>query len=124
MGAVTVPLNQSAVCTLDENGDGTAQLGPINGREVWSPLVVSVSVNEDTVFNEAQCQVFCGEDTSQPNFVGNTLSGSTGDSTDNVAGQQIMCGQYVFAVWTGGDPGQQGFLNVTGTKVINGANIH
>lgn len=117
--SVTVPLNQSAAVTLNSSGNGTAKLGPVSLRESWTPEVVSVSTNQapGTVTNEAQCQVFLGEDTSQPNYVGGTLSGSTGDSTDNVTGP-VTCGQYIFAVWTGGDKGAQGQLNVLGTKDI------
>jgi hypothetical protein len=123
MGTVTVTLNQSAVVTLNGAGAGTAQLGPINIRETWSPAVASVKTNQApaSIVNEAQCKIYCGSDATDPNFVDGTLSGSTGDSTDDIAGQQVRAGQYVFAVWTGGDAGAQGRLNVQGTKVIAGA---
>lgn len=119
MGA-TVDLNQSAAVTLNAQGAGTARLGPVNQRETWQLTVVSVKTNQapGTIVNEAQCKIFAGPDTSDPNYVGGTLSGSTGDSTANVTGRSLDCGEYVFAVWTGGDAGAQGRVNVTGAKQL------
>jgi hypothetical protein len=117
-----VDLSTSGVVTLNGAGAGTAQIGPINQRETWSPAVVSVKTVQapGMVVNEAQCRIFCGADASDPNYVDGTLSGSTGDSTSNVAGQTIRCGEYVFAIWTGGDAGVQGRVNVTGTRQLGG----
>lgn len=120
---VSVTLNQSAVVTLNAQGNGTAQLGPLNQRESWQPAVVSVKTNQlaAAIVDEAQCKIYAGPDTSDTNYVDGTLSGSTGDSTSNVAGQTVNCGEYVFAVWSGGDPGAQGRVNVSGTKQLAGA---
>lgn len=117
----TVLLNQSAVVTFNGAGAGTAQLGPLSAREMWQPAVVSVKTNQapGTIVNEAECKIYAGADTSDSNYVDGTLSGSTGDSSGNVAGQEIDCGEYVWAVWSGGDAGVQGRLNVQGTKVIS-----
>jgi len=112
---VQVPLNQSAPVTLDGSGNGTARLGPVSLRETWTPEVASVSAS--SAVNEAQCQLFEGEFAEQQYFIDGTLSGSTGDSTDHLWGP-LTCGQYVFAVWTGGDPGAQAVLRVRGTKDI------
>jgi hypothetical protein len=120
---VTVPLNQSAVVTLSALGAGTAQLGPTSARETWHPAIVSVKTNQapTAIVNEAQCKIYVGPDATDPSFVDGTLSGSTGDSSENVSGQEVDCGEYVFAVWSGGDSGAQGRLNVQGTKVISNA---
>jgi hypothetical protein len=120
---VTVTLNQSATVVLNANGAGTAQLGPVNGRESWTPAVVSVKTNQTaaTIVNEAQCKIYAGPDTSDSNYVDGTLSGSTGDSTANIAGQTVVCGECVYAVWTGGDAGAQGRVIVSGTKQLAGA---
>ena len=118
----------AAVVTLIAGAQivGTAQVGPIHQRELWYPQVVSVSAS--TAVNQATCKVYAGPDTSQPNFVWSTPNGSTGDSTANIAGpgltaqnlpgRVIHCNEYVFAVWSGGDNGAQGRLNIQGTKVI------
>lgn len=113
--AVTVPLNQSAPVTLDIGGGGTARLGPVSLRESWTPAVASVKVSTNN--SEAECRIFEGTDTSDPNYVDGTLSGSTGDSTSNVYGP-LEPGNWIWAVWTGGDPGATAYLNVTGTKEV------
>lgn len=106
--------------TLDAGGNGQAQIGPINASEVWTPQVVSVKTNQapGDITLEAQCRIFAGPDTSDLYFVDGTLSGSTGDSTDRVAYQEISVGAFIFAVWTGGDPGAEGIVNVYGTKQV------
>lgn len=115
----TAQLTQSATVILNGAGAGTAQLGPINARETWTPQVASVKTNQapGAIVNEAQCKIYAGADTSDSNYVDGTLSGSTGDSTDNFS-QPVLCGEYVFAVWTGGDAGAQGRVIVRGTKQL------
>jgi hypothetical protein len=122
---VSVCLDQSAVVTFNAQGAGTAQLGPRNQRESWSPAVIAVKTNQApaAIVNEAACKIYVGADASDPNFVDGTLSGSTGDSTGNASGKTVRCGQYVFAVWTGGDAGAQGRVNVTGAKQLAGARL-
>jgi hypothetical protein len=120
---VTVTLDQSAVVTLSASGAGTAQIGPLNARETWLPAVASVKTSQapGAIVSEAACKIYAGPDTSDTNYVDGTLSGSTGDSTGNIAGQAVACGEYVFAVWSGGDAGAQGRLNVSGTKTLASA---
>jgi hypothetical protein len=114
----TIPLIQSASVTLNSEGTGTAQIGPSNPGEVWQPSVVSVSTDETTITNEAQCKVYCGSSAIQSCYVDGTLSGSTGDSTGNVSGQILYPGQYVIAVWTGGDSGVLATMNVQGQRQV------
>jgi hypothetical protein len=118
----SVTLNQSAVVILNASGNGTAQLGPVNSREHWNPDTVAVKTNQapGSIVNEAQCRIYAGPDASDPNFVDGTLSGSSGDSTGNIAGRVLDCGEYVFAVWSGGDSGAQGRVVVSGTREISG----
>ncbi len=108
-------------------GIGTAQIGPRNQRELWYPQVLSVSAS--SAIQNATCYTYAGPDTTQPNFVWSTKNGSSGDSTASIAGpgltavnlpgRVIHCGEYVFAVWAGGDAGAQGRLNIQGMKVMN-----
>lgn len=118
----SVTLNQSAVVILNASGNGTAKLGPINAREHWFPETIAVKTNQApaSIVKEAQCKVYIGFDTSDPNFIDGTLSGSTGDSTPNASGHIIDSGEFVFAVWTAGDSGAQARVNVIGTKQISG----
>jgi len=113
----TGTLYETAVITLNGSGAGTARLGPLTAREVWYPDNASVKTNQTTITNEAQCQIYVGNDTSQQYFRDNTFSGSSGDASGKVSGK-LPKGQYVTAVWSGGDANVQAVLTVTGTKEI------
>lgn len=113
----TAPLNESAVATLDANGNGTAKIGPLSAREVWHPQNAHVSANA-TPTKEAQCSIYVGDQPIQSNFRDATISGSTGDSTDRVNADTVKVGQYVHAVWSGGDPLVTATLVVTGQRDV------
>lgn len=110
------PLYQSVQVTLNGSGNGTAKIGPLSAREIWHPANVHVSVA--TNVSEATCSVYAGVDATAPNFRDATFSGSTGDSTDKVGADVVKCGQYIFAVWIGGDANQVATMTVTGIRDI------
>jgi len=91
-------------------------MGPLSAREVWSPQNTSVSVSSNTL--EAQCKIYVGDTPLQRNFVDGTFSGSSGDRSSAVANSIVKSGQYIWAVWTGGDALSTATLLVTGTKAI------
>lgn len=109
-------LPSAVTIIFDGSGNGTARIGPLGAREVWH--ADSASVHASTSVSEAQCKIFLGTDATASNYVDGTLSGSTGDSTDRVGGRPIPFGQYIWAVWSGGDAGAVGTLNVTGIRDI------
>ena len=110
----TLPLNAKAYVTLDGSGNGTASTGPESSGEVWSGLTAAVRAS--TNVNEAICSTYAGAAATPGYFAGATTWGSTGDSTTNLP--VVKVGGNVFAVWTGGDPGAQAVLTVTGTKQV------
>ena len=111
-----VPMNETAIVTLNGSGAGTARLGPLTARETWYPDGCSVKVNTNPT-NEAQCQIFVGQTATQENFRDLTFTGSSGDATDKITGR-LPKGYFVFAVWSGGDANQQAYLTVTGEKEV------
>lgn len=111
-----MPLRAQTQIQLDPTGNGTARLGPLSARETWHPANASVQVSSDN--NEAVCNIYVGDTVAPWNFRDATSSGSIGDSTDRVSADTIICGHYVFAVWTGGDPHAYAQLVVTGTKDV------
>lgn len=114
----TAPLYLSASVLLDGSGNGTVSLGPLTAREVWHPALVSVQANQNPA-NEAVCNIYVGDSPNyQPNWRDATFSGSSGDSSDAVSNDVVKCGWKVWAVWTGGDPGQRATMNLTGTKDV------
>lgn len=113
----TVPIVPgAATMVLDGAGNGTARLGPAGARETWFPAVASVSVATNA--KEAQCKIYVGDSPVPAHFIDGTLSGSTGDATGRVAGSTIKLGWFIWAVWSGGDPGAVATLNVTGTREV------
>lgn len=109
-----VTLNETATVTLNGSGGGTAKIGPISARETWHPA--NVSVKASTATAEAQCLIYIGDRPIQANFIDGTFTGSSGDSSDRVSATKVRVGQYVWAVWTGGDAAATATLTVTGTK--------
>jgi hypothetical protein len=115
---VTQPLPggaQYGTVILDSSGNGTAQVGPSRVREHWQ--VSGAAVRVSTQNSQAACALSVGSSPDNSTFVGNTITGSSGD-TCGLAGIDIQPGQYVFAVWTGGDPGATGYVTVFGTYSI------
>jgi hypothetical protein len=111
-----VRLSESASVKLSGSGSGTAKVGPISAREQWRPENVHVSVSTATA--EAACSIYIGDSVIARNFRDTTFSGSSGDSSDRVNADRVNVGEYVWAVWTGGDPNATGTLTVTGTKTV------
>lgn len=116
----TVALSESIPVTLDGAGNGTARIGPDEPAAIWRPTLVHVDVN--TAVSEASATIYAGQAPVQQYFVDSTQTASSGDSSDRVTGKVISRTQlpYIWAVFTGGDPGATAVLNVTGTKDIPG----
>lgn len=111
-----VALRETAIITLSGVGSGIAKVGPQSARETWYPQNVSVNANSGPV-NESQCAILVGDAyTRQQRDV--TVNGSSGDSTDKCNGDRIRCGEYIWAVWSGGDANVSATLTVTGEKEI------
>ena len=111
----TQPLTRYATCVLDEQGNGTASVGPSLTGETWTVGVAAVSVVTNT--NEANCKTYAGVTVAPSSFVDGTTWGSTGDSTSNFV-TPIWPGAQVFAVWTGGDPLATATLTLNGTRTV------
>lgn len=101
------PLFAQQMVTLDASGNGTAILRP--SGENWS--VSALTVNTSTRTIEASVRVY-------KNYVGDgylvdsTISGSSGDTSDTV--HQLNDGDSLIVVWSGGDPGANGFAIARG----------
>ena len=102
------PLFEQASVVLDGSGNGYATLRP--SGEDWS--IDYLSVNVSTRVLEATCYIYRGF-IGDAYVVDNTISGSTGDTTDTV--NNLKDGEAVIAYWIGGDPGARASMNVRGT---------
>ena len=110
------PLTETNSGTLNASGNATVKLGPIGGSVVWTPSSVSVICSSNVT--ESNCKVYAGPSATAQYFKDLTVDGSTGDATDR-CNLPIPYGSYVWAVWTGGDPGATCTVNVDGTQVTN-----
>ena len=95
------------------SGTGSVSAGPTAPGERWL-AGYRVAVHCATTDAEAMCRVYCGGDSPQF-FTDATTWGSTGDATDSTP--ELQVGQEVHAKWTGGDPGTEAYLTITGTRV-------
>jgi hypothetical protein len=113
-----IPLRESETVVLDGSGNGTARMRPDGSQEYWLPTGASVKVSSN--INEAECIIYIGPSPTDPYVVDGTFTGSFTNSTDRVAGYTIgsHADPYIWAVWSGGDPGAQATLRVIGTKEI------
>jgi hypothetical protein len=111
-----VALNSSAQVVLDGSGNGTCKVGPQGHGEVWHPTVASVHVS-GTIVNSPVCKIYVGTEATPTTFCDATYTGEQ-DSTDRVSGSTLWLNYFVWAVWTGGDPGHQATLVVTGTQDV------
>jgi hypothetical protein len=112
----TVPLNETAIATVNGAGNATASVGPLSARESWNPATVHVSVSSSVL--ESECVIYAGDRPIPSNFRDQTVNGSSGDSTDRVSADKIGCGHKIIAVWSGANVGAIATLVVTGTKDI------
>lgn len=112
---MALPLSEFASVVLNGSGAGTARVGPAAHGVTWRPTVASVKVSTATL--SPICNLFVGATATDDNFVDGSYTGEK-NSTDAVAGQELVLGQYVFAVWSGGDPGAQATVTVSGTKDV------
>jgi hypothetical protein len=103
---------------LNGSGAGTARIGPTGHGVVWTLGTISVKTGQAVTTGVCECNVYVGDDSSATNFVGGTFSGDTGDSLPDASGTEVRLGKYVFAVWSGGVPGDIATLSITGTMEV------
>jgi hypothetical protein len=95
---------------LDGSGNGTVQVGPQSGQR-WDVTSTTVSTGSQSS-PLPQCSIYSGPTAGPPWLLDATFTGN-GDQTDTPS--TIYNGQYVWAVWTGGNPGDGATVRVQGT---------
>lgn len=115
MPARELYLNDFATVRLNASGNGSVNKTPPMGV-CWKLDTVGVSVSSNVL--ESTCNIYVGSASNPTNFVDNTLTGSTGDSTGKIQGTIVYPGQYVWAVWAGGDALATATMSLFGTSVV------
>lgn len=104
------PINQAANATLDGTGAGTAYLGPAPGK-VWRLTIAAVQTN--TAVKVPTCIIYMGAAATSNNLIDGTFTGNL-DTSDAVTAYDLSNGNYLWAVWSGGDPGSIGTVSIYG----------
>lgn len=124
--SIRVPLTDVVDTILDGSGNGRVKWRPDGSRQFGHPDIVSVTVSaaDPTIgpLAEAVCKIYAGSAAIDSNIIDGTFTGSSGNSSDRARGHIIGRTReaYLWAVWTGGDPGQTATMTVTGELEIPG----
>jgi hypothetical protein len=107
-----VPLNEQTAVILDASGNGTTFLGPRIGQR-WN--VTNAAVLVPNAVKVPQANWYVGGAPTPGNFVDGTFTGNL-DATGRTSNFTITSGNYVWAVWTGGDVGATATLSILGIQ--------
>lgn len=114
----TLSLTASATVTLDGGGNGTAEVGPSVPGEVWDPQSAGITcTGAIPVTGTPTLFIYAGSGISPATFIDSTYN-VTSASSSMITGKRLYPGQRVFAVWSGGPPGQAATLAVKGTRTV------
>lgn len=112
-----VALAEYATGTLNGSGAGTIRVGPRAHGVVWRPKIASILMSGSTPSGLATVYVYTGPRASQEYFTDATYDVNNA-ATDSVGGTELRLGQYVWAVWTGGNALATVTLTLTGTAQV------
>lgn len=107
-------LDTYGTVTLDASGNGTVKLGPVQGV-MWKPENAAVSTTTSVKF--PKCDIYVGGSSTPGQLVDSTYTGNS-DASGKVGGTVVYPGQYIWAVWSGGDVGATATLSISGTATI------
>jgi hypothetical protein len=113
---LTVPIGNDGVAfpvTFGSGGAATAFCGPSGAGTTWSPSQAAVYTSVG-LLDAALCALYVGPAAIAQYQVAAGLAG--GGSQFALGGVTMQAGWLVWAIWTGGTPGETGYLNVTGSK--------
>lgn len=102
------PIPSSVVLNGAGNGQVTFQSNGGNAR------ITNLYVNVSTSTLQAECVIYKGQ-VAPSNIIDSTNSGSTGASAKGAI--DLMDGETLFVVWTGGDAGATAYVTFTGVVV-------
>jgi hypothetical protein len=113
----TLSLTVNGNVELDGSGNGTIQLGPSHPGESWAPVSTSINCTGPQPAGVATCFIYAGAQVAPGTFVDSTYN-VLGAASSLISGQTLYPGQYIWAVFTGGNPGQTASLVIAGTRNV------
>ena len=100
--------------TITGQSGGTVSVGPQGFGNLWNPA--SLTVQTTSGANDAStCNVYAGPAGVGVTLLGTFLPGTAGAGVASFALPSLSPGQYLIAVWSGGNPGDVATMNVVGT---------
>jgi hypothetical protein len=97
---------------VSSGGAATVSVGPQGLGNVWYPA--SATIQTTSGVNDAStCNLYLGPAGVPVTLLATLYPGGTG--TAGLATPPLSPGQYLIAVWSGGNPGDHASLNVVGT---------
>ena len=115
---VRAPISDgTGTATVNGSGSATVTVGPHGLGTRWYPK--KGDINTTSGPNDAStCQVFIGPAASAMDTLGAGQSYAGGGDTFGLSGEMLQPGEFVTAVWTGGNPGDVATLRVTGSQIV------
>lgn len=112
------PVNTFATVTLDGSGNGVCKIGVSNRNQVMNLTVAAIRVTSALIASKPvpACIIYIGPTNTDDNIIDGTMVGSL-NSTSRVSGHPIMYGDYIWAAWTNGNPGDIATLSIFGSIV-------
>lgn len=98
---------------ISGGGAATVTVGPQGLGNIWYPAQISASTTSGIAGNDAStCNIYLGSQGVPVTLLGTLLPGT---GVLGLAVPSMSPGQYLIAVWSGGNPGDVAAVNVVGT---------
>lgn len=110
--ADTQPLVIGSSVTLDGTGAGQISLGPDQGPPNWRVTSIIIQTNRRGQAPIPAVQLYL-DSVAPSNSIGLSYDGSFGQASGE---QQLVRGQHIIAVWSGGQAGDIASLTVNGER--------
>jgi hypothetical protein len=97
--------------TISGAGTATVRVGPQHWGETWYPASADIATTSG-INDASSCQFYLGVISAATQIGGQSYAG--GGDTMSWSARPVQFGEQVFAVWSGGNPGDIATMRVTG----------
>lgn len=105
----------TAQATINAQGNATARVGPLHWGSVWYPVSADIATTTGAL-DTSTVQFFLGVISTATQIGGQSYNG--GGDTMSWSSRPVQLGEQIFAVWSGGTPGDIATLRVTGDEDV------
>lgn len=101
--------------TISGAGTATIRVGPLHWGQTWYPVSADIATSSG-VADVSTVQFYLGVISASTQIGGQSYQG--GGDTMSWSSRPVQFGEQVFAVWSGGKPGDLATLRVTGDEDV------